>query len=234
MSHKIFDIDDIGSVRVHKHKRAKAIRLRVSPDGDIKATIPYWLPYAAGVRFILSKQDWVKQQLPAKVSYAHDDKIGKKHTLVYKYNNKATKPRVRIVDNRLLVEIPFHFDQKESILQEKIQKTAEKALRSEAKDYLPHRLRELATSHNFQYNNVRIKKMKSRWGSCSSNKDISLNLYLMQLEDDLIDYVLLHELLHTRIAAHGKIFWQELAEYVPNLTDIRKRMRKAEPRIMPR
>ena len=234
MAHKSFAIDSIGTVRVYKNRRAKSIRLRVQPDREIKVTIPYWLPYAAGTRFVEAKKSWIKQQLPQQVRFEHDAVVGKQHRLVYRYNNNLADAKVRLRGTELVVELPFGYEHTNTSLHEAISKTAEKALRAEAKQYLPQRLAELATSHNFDFNQVRIKKMKSRWGSCSSNKDISLNIYLMQLDDELIDYVLLHELVHTRIQAHGKAFWEELALYVPGLQVIRQRMRTEEPRIIPR
>ncbi|MDH3393585.1 MAG: M48 family metallopeptidase, partial [Desulfobulbaceae bacterium] len=61
---------------------------------------------------------------------------------------------------------------------------------------LPLRLAELAARHDFTYARVTIRNQKSRWGSCSASNNISLNMKLMALPDELRDYVLLHELLH--------------------------------------
>ena len=55
-----------------------------------------------------------------------------------------------------------------------------------------------------------IKNAKTRWGSCSSINNINLNLHLMRLSDELIDYVILHELVHTKIKNHQKEFWDLL------------------------
>jgi predicted metal-dependent hydrolase len=234
MAFKSFTIRDIGTVTVYKHRRAKSIRLRIHSDNQVRVTIPVWLPYAAGTTFASSKAEWIRNKLPKPVYFTHDAVIGKQHRIAINYDNKLNAPKVTLRDELISVTLPFGQQLQESGLQTKIQMTAEKALRREAKDYLPRRLSELATSHNFTYGDVRIKKMTSRWGSCSSRSDISLSIYLMQLDDELIDYVLLHELLHTRIPAHGKKFWDELAVHVPNLSSLRKQMRSHEPRIIPR
>jgi len=76
-----------------------------------------------------------------------------------------------------------------------------------ALEYLPHRVQELAASYNFTYSSVKISKSKSRWGSCSSKKSISLSLFLMELPLHLVDYVILHELCHTVEMNHGTKFW---------------------------
>ncbi|MDH3360356.1 MAG: M48 family metallopeptidase [Desulfobulbaceae bacterium] len=97
-----------------------------------------------------------------------------------------------------------------------------------AQEKLPRRLKELAQQHNFTYNRVTIRNQKSRWGSCSTNNNISLNMKLLALPDELIDYVLLHELLHTKIKNHGPAFWANLNLLVANAKEKRAKL-KAYP-----
>jgi predicted metal-dependent hydrolase len=77
-------------------------------------------------------------------------------------------------------------------------------------------LHELAEKHQFQYNKVTIRNNKRNWGSCSSKNNISLNLQMMKLPDELIDYILLHELVHTEIKNHGQGFWNKLNSVTNN------------------
>ncbi len=72
---------------------------------------------------------------------------------------------------------------------------------------LVNRLSELAEQHDFQFGKVSIRDQKSRWGSCSSSNNISLNQKLYYLPDHLRDYVLVHELAHTRQKNHSRAFW---------------------------
>lgn len=81
-------------------------------------------------------------------------------------------------------------------------------LRQQALIHLPTRLHNLAAKHGFVYHKVRISNSRGRWGSCSSKKSINLSLYLMTLPPHLIDYVLLHELCHTKEMNHGPAFWE--------------------------
>jgi predicted metal-dependent hydrolase len=80
----------------------------------------------------------------------------------------------------------------------------------QACEMLVGRLRELARIHHFDYKKVSIKNQKTKWGSCSSKNRINLNINLVRLPDQLRDYVILHELVHTRIKNHSKEFWAEL------------------------
>ncbi len=82
--------------------------------------------------------------------------------------------------------------------------------RQAARRRLVDRLNYLAGKHDFQYNRVFIKNQKTRWGSCSGKNNINLNVNLVRLPDELIDYTILHELVHTRIKNHGQRFWAQL------------------------
>jgi predicted metal-dependent hydrolase len=82
--------------------------------------------------------------------------------------------------------------------------------RTSARKYLVNRLNHLAVKYGFKYNRVFIKNQKTRWGSCSGENNINLNVNLVRLPDELIDYTILHELVHTRIKSHGQRFWHQL------------------------
>ena len=94
--------------------------------------------------------------------------------------------------------------------------------REDARKILNQRLVELATEHDFEYGKVSIRKQKTRWGSCSSQNNISLNQNLLHLTDELIDYVLLHELTHTRVKNHSSSFWDELGTVCPSAKEKRR------------
>jgi len=83
-----------------------------------------------------------------------------------------------------------------------------------ARRKLLHRLEELAEWNGFDYNKAFIRNQKTRWGSCSTSNNINLNIKLILLPDELIDYVILHELLHTRVKNHSRGFWGELDRLV--------------------
>jgi hypothetical protein len=95
----------------------------------------------------------------------------------------------------------------------------------EAKEVLPQRLRMLADQHGFLVRDIRIKLLRSRWGSCNSKSEITLNSHLMLLPWHLIDYVLLHELTHTKVMKHGKEFWDKFKTYDNNVLVLRKEIK---------
>lgn len=99
------------------------------------------------------------------------------------------------------------------------------ALRLEAKNYLPERVKMLSQKHALSYKKVFIKNLKSRWGSCSAKNNINLNLHLMRLPCQLIDYVILHELAHTQEKNHGRNFWNLLNSLVINAKELDKELK---------
>jgi predicted metal-dependent hydrolase len=96
--------------------------------------------------------------------------------------------------------------------------------RSEARSLLIGRLDELAKKHGFNYNRVFIRNQKTRWGSCSNKNNINLNINLVRLPDALIDYTILHELVHTRIKNHGERFWHQLGRVLCDAKKLDKRL----------
>ncbi len=98
--------------------------------------------------------------------------------------------------------------------------------RTKARRHLAGRLNSLAKGHGFTFNRVSMRSQKTRWGSCSRNNNISLNAKLVLLPEDLVDYVILHELVHTRIPNHSNGFWEELDRYVGNGKAFASRLRK--------
>ena len=99
-------------------------------------------------------------------------------------------------------------------------------LRAQAKEELPPRLAQLATIHGFRYNKVFIKNNLSNWGSCSSLKNINLNLRLVTLPQELQDYVMLHELCHLKYMNHGKEFHALLESVCPGHKTLARRMKE--------
>jgi len=96
----------------------------------------------------------------------------------------------------------------------------------EAAHIIKRRVNELAYLYGFSVSGVTIRKQKTLWGSCSHRNSLSLNQNLVHLPDALIDYVILHELLHTRIKNHSALFWSELEKYMPDARKLNTQLKK--------
>ena len=94
-----------------------------------------------------------------------------------------------------------------------------------AKKTLAGRLKQLADKYGFRYGRLSVRSQRTRWGSCSPKNNISLNARLVKLPGELVDYVILHELVHTRVHNHSRKFWAELDHYVDNGRLMAKRLK---------
>lgn len=94
-----------------------------------------------------------------------------------------------------------------------------------AKTALTTRLDYLADKYRFSYNRVSIRNQKTRWGSCSRKNNISLNMNLVRLPQELQDYVILHELAHTKIKNHSQRFWVDLDKRAGDAKMMAKKLR---------
>ena len=106
-----------------------------------------------------------------------------------------------------------------------------KEIRKKAKEYLPARVEYLAKQHGFRYSKLSFRNQKTRWGSCSSDNNISLNIALILMRPELIDYVILHELTHTIEKNHSQAFWSKLGEYCPDYKKLRKELNSHTPHL---
>jgi predicted metal-dependent hydrolase len=106
----------------------------------------------------------------------------------------------------------------------KFMRRSEPINRTKACQRLVRKLDALAAIHGFTYNKVFIRNQKTRWGSCSAQNNISLNIKLIWLPDELIAYVILHELVHTRIKNHSIRFWNALEKIKRNAKSLRREL----------
>ncbi len=100
---------------------------------------------------------------------------------------------------------------------------AERIDRRAARSFLSARLADLAREHGYIVKRLSIRRQGTVWGSASSSGRIQLNARLAAIPTDLADYVILHELVHTRVGGHGRAFWRELESRMP---DARRRQRR--------
>ncbi len=227
-------VPDIGTVHFYKRRGNKSIRLSVTHKGDIRVSLPMWVPYRLGVEFVLKKQSWLTAKQRPNAVLADGQRIGKEHYLVFSYDTHRDKIATRLMkDGQIKILLPISIAPERLEAQKAAKLACIRALKRETEDMLPTRLRSLSRLHNLPFKSVNTKQLYSRWGSCSEQKDIVINCFLIQLPWHLIDYVLLHELMHTKIMSHGTVFWDELAKHVSNLPQIRKEMRQYRPILLP-
>jgi predicted metal-dependent hydrolase len=113
------------------------------------------------------------------------------------------------------------------------QKALKSWLTNKAKEYLIPQLKKVSEETGLAYSSVTVRRQKTRWGSCSSRRSISLNARLLFLPPDLVTYILVHELCHTKHLNHSPVFWRLVASYLPDYRQFDRQLRGAD-RWMPK
>jgi predicted metal-dependent hydrolase len=232
MPSRYFDVSGLGKVKVVRSKRSRHLRLSIKPDNTIYVSTPYWTPYRVALDFVDSKKAWIEKNINTATLLSNGDKIGKAHRLVIETTN-VKRPYSRVIGNQIYMKIPLSADYKSEDIQKLAQKKCIEALTIEAKSLLPQRLRDYSSRYGFVFNSIEVKTLKSRWGSCSSKKDIILSCFLMQLSWKEIDYVIVHELAHTKVMAHNQKFWDTVRSVMIDADEIKKLLSSKKPHVMP-
>ena len=214
---KIENIDGIGKVTFVKSKRSKNLRISIKPFHGVKVTMPYYMSYKASRRFLNLKKEWIVKNLSEIKSKEVGRTVFDENT-EFKTNLHALKIireggeklKTKLINGLIIIKIPIEFDVYSEETQKFIRKSIEESWRVEAKETLPQRTQELAAKHGFAYNKVSIRNTVTRWGSCSYQNNISFSLHLLRLPIELQDYVILHELAHTKEKNHQAPFWKLL------------------------
>lgn len=235
MSAKQIDVPGIGTVTCSKSTRNRSLRLSVS-GGKIRLSMPRWVSDRAGIAYVVQNGPWITEQLSLQKRPLLLDgaKLGKRHTLQFQLVAAGAPLHTRVTPTRVIV--PHHVDElpDSAVVQARAEKAAVRALSREAEVLLPPRLHELARAHGLSFRSVHTKPLKRRWGSCDSHANITLNIYLVQLSWQQIDYVLCHELAHTVHMNHTAAFWSQVEAMLPDAKMIAKRVRYIQPALQPR
>jgi predicted metal-dependent hydrolase len=229
-----FTDPEFGDITVSKRVGARYIRARVGTDGRLVVSMPRFTPLLIAKKFISSERTKLRSMLanqtPSHI-YEHGQQVGKSHRIAIVPTGLVRVPHVKFVKQSIILTVPHGTDITSAPAQRMLRDSVITALRKEAKAYLPRRLKELAQRYGFTYERVRFSHAGSRWGSCSSRGTISLNIALMKLPDELIDYVLLHELAHTHEMNHSPEFWAEVERLDPAYKLHRKQIKLQTPTI---
>lgn len=230
---KTIQINGVGDVTIKKSSRARRLILKISQTGEPQVTIPSFSPYIVGEQFAKAHADWFRQNMPQvqKVVINEGKVIGWKYQVNFEPAQiKAVTSRVG--KDRILVKYPAQLSIEDEVVQKEARKACTRALRRLAEVTLPPLLHNKAVQFGYNYKEVRVKAVKTRWGSCSSNRVINLSIWLMQLPDELVEYVICHELTHLNHMHHGPDFWAELAAMIPDHKKRRAAIKQYRPTLL--
>lgn len=237
-SHKIVYYKEIGEIKLVKNPRARKLSIRVKPFDGVIVSVPRGISYKYAEDFINTKLEWIKISLLKTAKFEelltvfteNSDFNTKNHKLIIEKWDKESLS-VRVLNWKIMVKIPGSINIRDERVQKAIRRGIERALMIEALEYLPERLNQWAKNLGFTYRSLSIKNAKTRWGSCSGDNRINLNLHLMRLPLNLIDYVIVHELCHTKQKNHGPNFWKLMEKVLPGAKVLNRELKKYQTKV---
>lgn len=192
-------------------KEVKHARLRVSEDGMVRIIAPPSFTEDDIHALLRKKAKWIDKNLKyfeamSKIELQRNQLILLGSRYNYFYDPSFSQ---KVIINHEYKTITAKRDLTDPEIQEKW-------YRNQAKKHLTERAEQLSKKLNFPYNKLYIREERNKWGNCSAEKNISLNWKLIKAPEYVIDYIIIHELLHTAVMSHTNKFWTLLKSYFPD------------------
>lgn len=202
-----------GIAFVHKvSQRSRSIKIHVEPDGSVVVTTPPRFAKSHIPRYVEQARDWIEEQKarlkekPILWTSTHVYFFGVAHEIVILPTLDGS---IHVRGEKIYVSpLTKHTTS--------VRDQLEKWLKNRAAEYCLVRIDSLSQKMHVTYKNVSFKQQKTRWGSCSSDKNLNFNWRLIHAPKEVIDYVIIHELAHTVHMNHGRQFWDLVAKYDPD------------------
>ena len=210
-------------------KRRKTISLNISHNNEIVVHAPYFTPAREINSFVLEKQNWIDKTIKKQAGWELLNKekefvtgekfyyMGESFELETSFEPKE-KPGLIFKNGRVYLNAP---DDKESKNKLFISWYKQKAL-----EHISGRVNFYCAMLNVRARGVRISFARQRWGSCSPDNKLAFSFRLMMMPPDIIDYVIVHELMHIREKSHSTRFWKLVEEAMPQYKIFRRRLRE--------
>lgn len=178
-------------------------------------------------KLILKKAKWILDKLDL-VSSISDGEIvtgsriqylGRKYYVEVVLDNTTPKISIDFTESKFKITLPNQLN-----TQENLQQAFENYFRIKAQEKIEPILKKKSKLTGLQYNNVKFMKLEKRWGSCTPSNTIIININAIKLPFSLIEYLVVHELVHTKIKSHSKEFWAELSKHISNWKELDAKM----------
>ena len=211
-----------GAWRVRASERARRLAVRVLPGGLVEIVVPRGTRPRAVEQFVARHRRWIERTLdlyrPAGGTAGdglpegiHFPACGRSYRVTYAGGNGS--PRLAVTEGSLLVT---GAGDRAALLRHALQRFTMR----EAHAALAPWLAELSAATGLQYSRLQIRRQRTRWGSCSPTGTISLNACLMFQPIPVVNYLLIHELAHTRHLNHSRRFWGLVERFEPGWREL--------------
>ena len=216
---------EIGEFTVTKKRNARKITLSISKTGVPNVTIPSFAPYQTGVTFLRSHREWVsdhsKPSLSLYIGSSYELYDG---TIVQIQQSDSKNSTRRKIGQLTILRTNEDAGEKYAL------KAVQKHLARDSELSITPRVEKFASDLGVEPASVRYRSTTSRWGSCSSKRVLTFSVYTAQLPNELIDYIVIHELSHIHEMNHSQKFWDWVGTQDPDYKKHRKMLKDYELR----
>jgi predicted metal-dependent hydrolase len=213
------------NILINRTKRKKTISIQIK-DGNVEVRAPFNLNQNEIDAFILKKERWIKNKILLQKSIKQLPKKKFINGEVFKFLGKDLKLKINISGEKKTYlkndYICLDLKNNSENNKEKIKKELKLFYRSLSERILKERTLIESKKMNLKVKAIKVRSYKNRWGSCSSNGDISYNWKLIMAPEKIIDYVIIHELCHLIHFNHSRDYWEEVSKKIPNYKECRE------------
>ena len=208
--------------------RKKTISMQINSGTEVKIFAPYFTPMKEINRFIEEKQNWISKALQKHSPALPQNKekeyvtgevfyyLGQPYPLEA-YFEPLENTGVIFWKNGFFLNCPANIEMRRYYFKQWYKK--------KAREYLNDRVAHFSRELNLQPQGIRITSAKQRWGSCSEDNSLAFSFRLMVSPPEVIDYVVVHELIHIRQKNHSSKFWNLVIKSVPDYKTHRRWLR---------
>ncbi len=208
-------MSDIGiPYTIHFSPRSKRLTIKVDSNGQVIVSAPERFPKYRIAEFVESARGWILAQQssqvikPVLLSATNVYYFGKNYEVKV---SRSFDGSVKIGKGIIIVSPLSALHVANATID-----LLSTWLKSRAIEYITKRVYELSSVMGQTFNGLAFKQQKTRWGSCSSQKNLNFNWKLIHAPTEVIDYVIIHELAHTKHMNHGKAFWDFVSSFDPD------------------
>ncbi len=236
----VHDEERLPPYRLRLSSRAKYVRLRILPGGELELVLPRHVDLAEGEAFLRSRVDWVERTRQRMGGPDGDRRLACREAprrLCLAATAETWRVRyVRCAGSRARLEEMGTGQLQIAGGEDDLAATRgllREWLKRHARRVLPEWLEAVSRRTGLGYQRVTVRLQKTRWGSCSSRRNINLNAKLLFLPREQVEYVLLHELCHTRELNHSPAFWSLVQGHMPRARELDRKLRHAGRHVPP-
>lgn len=215
---KIIEVGDI-QILITKRRNSRQFRLYIHPKKGVCLSIPLFSTYSQAERFACENYDWIKTNVEklqnrkqAQLILAESPFSCRNTITNFDCDEKYEGIRISTKGTVVTIRYNQQADLDSEEVQTVIRKAVTIALKNDAKVLLSERIKFLSEKTDLRFSEFSIGSASSRWGCCSSRNKITLSCFLLLVPDELIDFVILHELCHIAHKNHGQEFHRLLNE----------------------